>query len=99
MQNERIAVLGAGSWGTALANVLASNGHPTRLWAYEEQVADDVKANHRNEKYLPGVDLEPSLGATAAMAEALDGATVVVSVSPSHVVRPVMPWICSHGRR
>ena len=90
MQNERIAVLGAGSWGTALANVLASNGHATRLWAYEGPVADDVNANHRNEKYLPGVDLEPSLGATSVMADALDHATVVVSVSPSHVVRPVM---------
>ena len=90
MQNERIAVLGAGSWGTALANVLASNGHATRLWAYEGPVADDVNANHRNEKYLPGVDLEPSLEATSVMADALNDATVVVSVSPSHVVRPVM---------
>jgi glycerol-3-phosphate dehydrogenase (NAD(P)+) len=90
VQNERIAVLGAGSWGTALANVLAANGHGTRLWAYEPPVADDVNVNHRNEKYLPGVDLEPSLGATSVMADALEGATMVVSVSPSHVVRPVM---------
>ncbi len=87
---DRIAVLGAGSWGTALANVLASNGHATCLWAYEPAVAEDVRANCRNQKYLPDIDLESSLAVTADMAEALAGATVVVSVSPSHVVRPVM---------
>lgn len=90
MQSERIAVLGAGSWGTALANVLAWNGHSTRLWAYEPAVAEDVRANQRNDKYLPDVDLEPALGVTADMAEALEDASVVVSVSPSHVVRSVM---------
>ena len=90
VQTDRIAVLGAGSWGTALANVLAANGHATRLWAYEPAVAHEVATNQRNDKYLPGIDLDPSLGATADMGEALDGADVVVSVSPSHVVRPVM---------
>jgi len=93
---DRVAVLGAGSWGTALANVLASNGHPTRLWAYEPSVARDVSVNHQNGKYLPEVTLEGSLEATADMAEALDDAAVVVSVSPSHVVRPVMQEARSH---
>ncbi len=96
MQTDRIAVLGAGSWGTALANVLASNGHATRLWAYESAVADDVTGNRRNDKYLPDIDLHPSLDATADMGEALDGAGVVVSVSPSHVVRSVMQEAGSH---
>ncbi len=96
MENDRIAVLGAGSWGTALANVLASNGHPTRLWAYEAAVAEDVRVNQRNDKYLPDVELAPSLESTADMAESLDGATVVVSVSPSHVVRSVMQEAGSH---
>lgn len=90
MQSDRIAVLGAGSWGTALANVLASNGHPTRLWAYEAAVADQINLEHSNDKYLSGIDLEESLAATADMAEALEEAGVVVSVSPSHVVRSVM---------
>ena len=90
VQSDRIAVLGAGSWGTALANVLASNGHSTRLWAYEPAVADSINLNHRNDKYLPEVDLEPSLGATGDMAVALEDASVVVSVSPSHVVRNVI---------
>lgn len=97
-KSERVAVLGAGSWGTALANVLAWNGHPTRLWAYEAAVAQDVRTNHRNEKYLPDVTLERGLEATADMAEALQDASVVVSVSPSHVVRPVMEEARNHLR-
>jgi len=96
MESDRIAVLGSGSWGTALANVLARNGHATCLWAYEPAVAEDVQANRRNDKYLPGVDLEPSLRATSEMDQALEGATVVVSVSPSHVVRPVMEEAAKH---
>jgi len=96
VQSDRIAVLGAGSWGTALANVLASNGHSTQLWAYEPAVALDVRANRRNEKYLPDVDLETALGATPDMAEALEDASVVVSVSPSHVVRSVMEEARQH---
>jgi len=95
-QRDRIAVLGAGSWGTALANVVARNGHPTRLWAWEPAVAAEVNAHHRNDKYLSDVTLESSLEATADMAEALEGATVVVSVSPSHVVRSVMTEARSH---
>ncbi len=90
MSTDRIAVLGAGSWGTALANVLAWNGHPTVLWSYEPAVAEDVSERRRNDKYLAGVELEPTLGATSDMAIALRDASVVVSVSPSHVVRPVM---------
>ena len=87
---ERIAVLGAGSWGTALANVLAYNGHLTCLWAYEASTAHDIMSSRRNEKYLPDIELDPTLRATGDMGEALESATVVVSVSPSHVVRPVM---------
>jgi glycerol-3-phosphate dehydrogenase (NAD(P)+) len=96
VQTNRIAVIGAGSWGTALANVLARNGHSTRLWAYEATVAHDVESNHTNAKYLPDVELDPALRSTADMAEALEDATVVVSVSPSHVVRSVMEQARPH---
>lgn len=96
MSTDRIAVLGAGSWGTALANVLAWNGHPTVLWSYEPAVAEDVSERRRNDKYLAGVELEPTLGATSDMAKALRDASVVVSVSPSHVVRPVMQEARGH---
>jgi glycerol-3-phosphate dehydrogenase (NAD(P)+) len=96
VNTERIAVLGAGSWGTALANVLAWNGHPTVLWAYEPAVAEDISERRRNDKYLAGIELEPTLSATSDMAEALRAASVVVSVSPSHVVRPVMQEARGH---
>ncbi|MCL7972710.1 MAG: NAD(P)-dependent glycerol-3-phosphate dehydrogenase [marine benthic group bacterium] len=96
MENSRIAVLGAGSWGTALANVLASNGHATLLWAYEASVAEDIQTRRRNEKYLPDVELDSGLQATSDMRYALAEAGVVVSVSPSHVVRTVMGEASAH---
>jgi glycerol-3-phosphate dehydrogenase (NAD(P)+) len=87
---ERVAVVGAGSWGTALANVLARKGVPTILWSHEADVAEGIEREHRNPRYLTEVALDPRLRATPRMAEAVEGADVVVSVSPSHVVRPVM---------
>ena len=60
--SARAAVLGAGAWGTALANVLARKGIATRLWSYERDVADGINAEHRNARYLEGVALHPGLG-------------------------------------
>lgn len=85
----RIAVLGAGSWGTALADVLSRNGHDVVLWAWEPDVAREIAEKHRNDRYLPGVELSAGLVASADMAEALKEADVLLSVSPSHVVREV----------
>lgn len=90
MSAGRVAVVGAGSWGTALANVLAKKGVETVLWSHETGVADAIRREHLNPRYLSQVPLDPRLGATADMEEAVAGAEVVVSVSPSHVVRPVM---------
>lgn len=90
MTQGRTAVIGAGSWGTALANLLAGKGVETILWSYEEDVADAIQRQHRNPRYLSGVDLDPRLGATSDMRAAVEGAVAVVSVSPSHVVRRVM---------
>lgn len=90
MSGTTVAVLGAGSWGTALADCLARNGHATTLWAWEADVAEAVRTERRNEAYLPGVELAPTLRATSEMAAALEDAEIVVSVSPSHVVRTVM---------
>jgi glycerol-3-phosphate dehydrogenase (NAD(P)+) len=88
--SARVAVVGAGSWGTALANLLARKGVPVTLWSHEADVAEGIEREHRNPRYLAEVALDPRLRATPEMAEAVDGAEVVVSVSPSHVVRPVM---------
>lgn len=88
--SARVAVVGAGSWGTALANLLARKGVPVILWSHEADVAEGIEREHRNPRYLAEVALDPRLRATPEMAEAVEGAEVVVSVSPSHVVRAVM---------
>lgn len=92
----RAAVIGAGSWGTALANLLAGKGTPVVVWSYEPEVADDINRVHENRKYLDGIVLDGSLRATAEMAEALDGADLVVAVSPSHTMREVMAQAAPH---
>lgn len=94
-----IAVIGAGSWGTALANLLARKGGDVVLWSYEEDVAEAIQREHRNPRYLSEIPLEPSLRATPDIPVAVRGAEVVVSVSPSHVVRPVMKEVAEHLER
>jgi glycerol-3-phosphate dehydrogenase (NAD(P)+) len=85
-----IAVLGAGSWGTTLANLLAAKGETVRLWAYEAEVVEAVNGAHENPLFLAGVPLCASLRAYHDAAEAVLGASVIVSAPPSHVVRTVV---------
>ncbi len=96
MSQERIAVVGAGSWGTALANLLTKKGLDTILWSFEADVAEAIRLEHRNPTYLSEVVLDARLQVTDRMEEAVDGAGVVVSVSPSHVVRSVMSQAAAH---
>lgn len=86
----RVAVIGAGSWGTALANLLARKGDPVTVWAYEAEVVEAINRRHRNDLFLPEAPLHPQLRATGDLAEALTDAMVVLSVAPSHAVRTVM---------
>jgi len=90
MTIETVAVLGAGSWGTALAALLARAGHAVTLWSHEAEVATAVRDSHENTAYLPGVLLPTALQATADLQSALETADVVVSVTPSQFVRGVM---------
>ena len=96
MSLERTAVVGAGSWGTALANLIAKKGAETILWSFEPEVAETIRSEQVNRRYLDGVKLDPRLRVTTRMEEALSGASVVLSVSPSHVVRPVMAQAARH---
>lgn len=93
---SRAAVIGAGSWGTALANLLAKKGMETVVWSYEADVARQIERDHVNRRYMEDVPLDPRLRATTEMAEALEGASLVLSVSPSHVVRQVMAGAAPH---
>lgn len=86
----RIAVLGGGSWGTALANVLAANGADVRMWARDPAVATQIDIESRNDKYLPGVELPSSLEASSELEPVLDGASMVLYVSPSQAIRKVL---------
>ena len=86
----RIAVLGAGSWGTTLADLLARKGEDVVLWAYEADVVQAINATHLNPVFLPNAPLAPSLRAVADAAEAVAGAQLIVSVAPSHALRSVL---------
>jgi glycerol-3-phosphate dehydrogenase (NAD(P)+) len=86
----RCAVLGAGAWGTALADLLARNGHDTVLWAYEADVAHAVATSHVNARFLPDAPLHPALRATSDLSAALDGATLVCLAPPSTHLRRIL---------
>lgn len=94
----RAAVLGAGSWGTALANHLAAVGHDVRLWARDASLVRDMQARRANAVYLPDVTLPPRVRPMADLAGALDGAEFVVCAVPSHGVRLVMQAAAPHLR-
>ncbi len=88
--HARVAVLGAGSWGTALALVLARNGVATTLWGRDAAAIDAMRRERRNRRYLPDAVLPDALTPTASLAEALAGATLVLLVTPSHAFADVL---------
>ena len=79
-----VTVLGAGSWGTALAALIARHGHPTVLWGRDAAMVEAIDTRHENPRYLPGVPLPESLRATTDLATAMSGAGLVLVVVPSH---------------
>jgi glycerol-3-phosphate dehydrogenase (NAD(P)+) len=94
--SKRVAVVGAGSWGTALANVLSQKGDETVLWSRGDEVADLINSKHENRVYLPGIGLDERLRATTDLAEAVTGASLVVMVVPSHAMREVIDLAAPH---
>ena len=86
----RCAVVGAGAWGTALADLLARNGHEIMLWAREPDVSESINERRENTRFLAGAALCPSLRATSDLSRALDGAPeLVVFAPPSQVLRRI----------
>ncbi len=85
-----VAVLGAGGWGTTLADLLARKGHDVRLWAHEPEVVEAINARHENPLFLPGAALAPSIRAHEDPGAAVAGAGVILSAAPSHAARPVL---------
>ncbi|MGV6826891.1 MAG: NAD(P)H-dependent glycerol-3-phosphate dehydrogenase [bacterium] len=84
------AVLGAGSWGTALAIHLASNGHPVKLWGHLPEAAQALNRDRENQHYLPGIKFPEPLTATADLGEAIQDAEHVIVVVPSHAFAEVL---------
>jgi glycerol-3-phosphate dehydrogenase (NAD(P)+) len=92
---QRIAVIGAGAWGTALAKHLAEKGLVITLWAYERDVVDSIASKRENQLFLPGVALPASLKVTNVLAEAVEECDGLLFVGPSHVARPVLHQLSS----
>ncbi len=97
----QVVVLGAGSWGTTVASLVAGGRHPTMLWSRSEEVAAEVNEQHTNNGYLPGFSLPPSLRATADLEQAVSQAELLVVGVPSLGFRATLdaakpfvhPWI------
>ncbi len=91
-----IGVIGAGSWGTTLANVLAKKGYPVTLWVYETDLAERMAKTRINDLYLDGFTLSPNLAFTNELSEAVTGCQLLLLVSPSQVMRQVLKQLQPH---
>src|SRR5437773_6223910 len=85
-----IGVVGAGSWGTALARTLADGGHRVDLWARDAALVEAMRAARENTRYLPGAKFAETLAVTADLDAAVAGKRMVVAVVPSQVTRQVI---------
>ncbi|MEX0821740.1 MAG: NAD(P)H-dependent glycerol-3-phosphate dehydrogenase [Rhodothermales bacterium] len=94
---KRIAMLGAGSWGTALAIVLAKSGHEVTLWARRPEAAEHMRRHRRNPTYLPRAQLPDELSVTSVMEDAVTGCDMWVFATPSHAIRDCAKNVRGHA--
>ncbi|MCM3163115.1 NAD(P)H-dependent glycerol-3-phosphate dehydrogenase [Metabacillus litoralis] len=87
---EQITVVGAGSWGTALAIVLADNGHRVKLWGHRPELINEINSTRRNEKYLPGIDLPENIVGYSNFEESLKEVHTVILAVPTKAIRQVL---------
>lgn len=86
---EKIGVIGAGAWGTALAILLGEKGYGVSLWMYEQDLAEETQRTRENRVYLPGFPLPSTVSVTSSLEAAVRGKGILLSVAPSHIVRSV----------
>ena len=91
-----VAVLGAGSWGPALAALIARHGHRAVLWGRDAEVVAAIQSRHENPHYLPGITLPDTLQATTDLASAMHGADLVLVVVPSHAFNETLHALAPH---
>ena len=94
--SHTVAVLGGGSFGTVIANIIACNGNPVRLWLRNEARAEAINRVRENREYLPGYLLHPNLRATTALEEALSGIDILFVAVPSKSFRDVVREVARH---
>lgn len=87
---KKVTVIGSGSWGTALAIMLAKEGHEVLIWARREDVVEELLQKRTNEKYLPGVTIPPEIQATTDRKAAVEGAEIIIFAVPSRAVRSTL---------
>ncbi|QTA82805.1 Glycerol-3-phosphate dehydrogenase [Desulfonema limicola] len=92
----KIGVAGGGSWGTALANLLADKGYKIDFWVFEEEVKDQIESSRENKMYLPGVTLSKNLIPSNNLAQVVSKKDMVLIVVPSHVMRNVSSQMTPH---
>ena len=89
MTVEKIAVIGAGSWGTALTKPVGDLGQTVSLWAHRKEHVEELKATRQNKSYLPDFILPETVTPVSSLREAVTGHTIIIMVVPSHVFRDV----------
>lgn len=90
----RVAVLGAGSWGTTFAKILADSGNDVMLWARRQELAEDINETHRNSDYLRGISLPSRITATSVMEEAVRNVEQIYVCVPSQSLRENLVLLC-----
>jgi len=94
--NLKIGVVGAGSWGTALANLLASKGYAIDLWVFEKDIKDQIQQSGENSVFLPDIKLSSNLHPSNDLAGVVSGKDMVLVVVPSHVMRETTLLMAGH---
>ena len=87
MEKQTVAVLGPGSWGTALSQVLNDNGHEVRLWGNIQEQIDEINTAHTNQRYFKDIVISEDITATTDLKAALDGVDAILFVVPTKVTR------------
>jgi glycerol-3-phosphate dehydrogenase (NAD(P)+) len=93
---HRVAVLGGGSFGTVIANIIAANGHKVRLWLRNSQRAEEINSSRENSEYLPGYPLDENLSATSVLEESIEGIDILFVAVPSKSFREVVHQVVDH---